>query len=265
MHWCIVSYKLVCPAQALRMFSKGVNIVNQRVRGFRARRTNRQTPIRVPVCRRWTRVSIVIAVFPILVYFCLYVFATKIRPPITLRATAVAKKIATDVLNEAVTEPLARAVDKAELVHIVQANPSTGPTIARFDFAAMTALQSEAIARAETQFSRLSTERLYIPMSSIVSGAYLVDPSWRLPVHLTLSGAVQASLRPEIHSIGLNQSVHIIYLDLTAEVTVLGPFFANPATVQTHTPLAYIVMSGHVPQAFYNSNSGVSPVAPVHP
>jgi len=212
------------------------------------------------------RVVVVLPVFLLLLYFCLFIFDAKIRPAILFTSKAAATRVATEVLNGAVTESLAKEMDETPLVKIVQDDREDGTSIARFNFGTITYLQSQAVARAENQFQALSKQRLLIPISSVISGSYFLNPNWSLPVRMVMTGTVHSAIRPEVKTVGVNQSVHIVYIDLTADINIIGPFISSPLRVRTEVPVAYIVMSGNVPQAIYNgNNSGVTPLLPRRP
>jgi hypothetical protein len=55
--------------------------------------------------------------------------------------------------------------------------------------------------------------------------------------------------------------VHILYLQLNAEVQVVAPLVAQPVSVQSRVPLAYVVFNGQVPNTYYGGWSQ-SPTLP---
>ncbi|MCL6636794.1 MAG: sporulation protein YunB [Alicyclobacillus sp.] len=173
----------------------------------------------------------------------------RLRPAVTASARAMAVRVATEALNAAVTEELVRDTAVEHLLVVDQADGQQ-PRVAHFDFAAVTQVQAAAADRAEAQLRDLSAKPFRLPVFHAVGGSLMADVGPSLPVKVYLVGSAHASVRAQVQSVGVNQTVHLLYLDLSADVQAVAPLVTEPAHVQTSTLLAYVVMNGDVPDTY---------------
>jgi sporulation protein YunB len=190
----------------------------------------------------------------------LYALNVKIRPAIAAGAKAVATRAANAALNKAVTEELARSAAAENIVHY-NMNRTGDLKVADFDFAYVTKVQSAATQLAENYLADLSDETLRFPIAQTFGGAVFSTLGPAIPVRVNLVGSAHSSVSVESKSVGINQTVHILYLQLNAEVQVVAPLVAQPVSVQSRVPLAYVVFNGQVPNTFYGGWSQ-SPALP---
>jgi len=188
-----------------------------------------------------------------LILFCILGFyqflAFQFRPPIEVAAKAVALRAATIALNEALSEEISHDADYEKIVHIDRM-PDGSIEAARFDFSSITKLQAAATSRAQAELSRLEKTTLQLPIGSVIGGSLFGAIGPRLPVRLYVVGTAKSSITTEVKTEGINQTVHILYLDISADVTVIAPFTTAPLTVDARTPIAYIVFEGQVPKIY---------------
>ncbi len=177
----------------------------------------------------------------------------KVRPVVLATGQAIAARAATDALNEALTEQLAVEGDMPPLVQ-VERDRAGDLSVARFNFGAIAQLQSLVTRRANDDLLKLSRETFRLPVGEVVGGSLFGAVGPQLPVRFTLIGHAQGSVHAQAKTIGINQSVHEVDLELTATVRVLTPLTAAPTTVHAVLPVAYIVFGGSVPNTYlYNS------------
>jgi sporulation protein YunB len=193
-------------------------------------------------------ITILIVMF--LIGLIIHLMDVKLRPSVTAAAKAVATRAAVEALNQALTEELAKAVSYKQLVEIERDRDGDFKS-ARFNFAAVTKLQSETTARAEDNLHALEDEKLKLPIAPVVGDSLFANIAPKIPVRIALIGSAHSSVVPEVKSVGINQTVHILYVDLSADVNVVAPFVSAPVTVHSRVPIAYIVLSGKVPNALW--------------
>lgn len=194
-----------------------------------------------------------------------YWLDVKVRPVVMLAAKAIATRAATEALNEAVTEEIAHDADYSRIVELDN-GPDGHLQVARFNFASVTQLQSAATQQALTNLRALSADSLELPVGQVLAGPLIGNAGPRLPIHLYVVGSAHSSVTTDVKSVGVNQTVHILYLDLSAEVSVVAPLITTPVRVQSRVPLAYIVLAGRVPNTYlYNGSGSVPPLLPAIP
>jgi sporulation protein YunB len=226
-------------------------------KGFQPLRSSPAHKIRHPRRPHWSTAMLLSVLACVLLV--LYTINAKIRPSIEAGAKAVATRAASAALNKAVTEELAKSAAAKNMIHY-NMNRTGDWKEADFDFAYVTKVQSAATDLAEHYLTDLSDETLRLPISQTFGGALFSNLGPAIPVRVNLIGSAHSSVTVESKSVGINQTVHILYLQLHADVQVVAPLVAQPVSVQSRVPLAYVVFNGQVPNTFYGGQAPYPPI-----
>lgn len=195
---------------------------------------------------RWMMFVIAVWIFLIT---ALIVSEIKLRPSIAVAADAVAVRAATDALNGAVTEEMAQTTSYEHILHM-EKNAQGDFNVANFDFPAIIEVQRRATSRAEEHLRQLEHETFRLPLLQTVGGSLLSAVGPTIPVRIYLVGSTHSSIQAESKSVGINQTVHMLYLDLSAQVHVVAPLVSQPTQIHTRVLLAYVIFNGKVPNTF---------------
>lgn len=183
-----------------------------------------------------------------------------VRPVLSSAARAVAYRAAVDSLNQAVTAELVENADFNRIVHVDRTEHGA-LRVAHFDFAAVTKLQAAATEHADQALDKLEGETYHVPLTQVVGSSVFSAVGPSLPVHMRLYGSAHSSTVVETKTVGINQTVHVLYLDLNASIYVFAPFLTEPVAVKTRVPIAYVIVAGEVPGTVVNGG-GYSPTTP---
>ncbi|WP_283204016.1 sporulation protein YunB [Alicyclobacillus sendaiensis] len=177
----------------------------------------------------------------------------RLAPMVRTASATLAARVATEALNEAMGEVLSSYPDGKDLVNVRLERGASGQalSIVTLDMAKLATLQTEAIHASETRLQTLRRQTLALPVLQALSGSILAGYTATVPVSFSLVGAVHARLDADVASKGVNQVVHIVYLELTADVMTITPLVRSPVHVTSRTPVVYIIMSGPVPNVVY--------------
>jgi len=175
-------------------------------------------------------------------------------------SASLATRVATEALNEAMGEVLSSYPDGEDLVRIRMERGANGQafSIVTLDMAKLAKLQSEAIHASETRLQTLRRQTLPLPVLQALSASILAGYTITVPVSFSLVGAVHARLDADVASKGVNQVVHIVYLELTADVMTMTPLVRSPVHVTARSPVVYVIMSGPVPNVVFPGGSGAT-------
>lgn len=83
-----------------------------------------------------------------------------------------------------------------------------------------------------------------------ISCLSIVSPKFE--VKLESAGKIEASIKSEFTSVGINQSLHRIYLNLKCRVAILTPFQTVSNTIENEVLLAETIIVGEIPETYYN-------------
>ncbi len=170
------------------------------------------------------------------------------RPPFMAMATGIARQMATQAINEALTKRVAEDAEYAKLL-VVEKDQAGHVTSAHFNFAEVARIESMTTLRVQDVLTRLEERTIYVPALQAMGSAILATLGPSIPLHIKPLGSAQSEVEPIVETAGINQTVHILYLHITAQVSVVVPFITTPVRVETKIPIAYVVFIGNVPQS----------------
>lgn len=183
-----------------------------------------------------------------------------LRPPFLAMATGVARQMATEAINDALTKRIAEDSEYAKLV-VLDRDRGGRVTSAHFNFAEVARIESLTTLRVQHVLTRLEDRILYVPALEATGSAILATLGPSIPVRIVPLGSAHSDVIPVVQTAGINQTVHILYLHIEAQVSVVVPFVTQPVKVDTQIPIAYVIFIGSVPQTTVTGSG--APVLPV--
>jgi sporulation protein YunB len=214
-------------------------------------------PVTPWVPLRWK----VLGILFLLAAFGSMVIDVRVRPSIAAISESVASRVATEAVNDAVQSAVAESPDDGKILH-VETDARGNIRMATFDFQSVSKIQADATQESEKTLTALERQRFALPISQTIGGPLLSVFTPELPVKLHLVGAAHSSIRMDTHSIGINQSVHALYLDINARVQAVAPLVTQPVDIHTSIPLAYVVLNGEIPNTYIGGTTAGVPVLP---
>lgn len=205
----------------------------------------------------WTTAAFLfIALF--LFYESIDILDRSLRPPFMAMATGIARQLATQAINDALTKRIAEDSEYAKLV-VLDKDQNGRVTSAHFNFAEVARIESLTTLRVQHVLTRLDERTIYVPALQAMGSAILATLGPSIPIRIEPLGSAQSDVEPVVQTAGINQTVHILYLHISAQVSVVVPFVTQPVRVDTKIPIAYVIFVGTVPQTTI-SGTGMPPV-----
>lgn len=210
------------------------------MRGFSRRRTP----------GRW----LVLALAALLVWAALDVALWR---PLRVMALLEARAAALSAVNRVVQAEIV-GVTYGDLVRVV---PDDQGRVAMLqaDTAAMNRLVSRTASTVESEFRRLRASRIHVPLAYALRLAYLGSVGPRLPVAVLPEGLATAEVQHDFREAGINQTRHLITIEVRAQVRVVFPFVSEEMEVSARLPLAEAVIVGPVPFAYWKTDLPAKP------
>ena len=78
----------------------------------------------------------------------------------------------------------------------------------------------------------------------------VISPQFKIA--LERAGNIETEIKSEFTSVGINQTLHRIYLNLTCTVDILTPFESIGKSITSQVLLTETVIVGTVPDTYYN-------------
>jgi len=112
------------------------------------------------------------------------------------------------------------------------------------------AVKARASAAITDLLIEYATQRIEIPLGSLIGGAFFTGRGPFLPLNIHSGGSVLTTISDEFSSAGINQTCHRIYLNTIVTVTVLLPLERQSFSMETSFLLCENVLVGEVPDSF---------------
>lgn len=208
--------------------------------------------------RRNRRRGIVLAtlVVCLLVGFT-YLVDWELRPTILAVVDVQAVQVATQAANQAVLNTLTNDhVQYTDLVDIKR-NEAGQVDLLQANTVRISELSAQVTLAVQNSLQSLNSQPLEIPLGQILGIQFLASRGPRLAMYIIPVGTVLANITNKFQDAGVNQTEQTIYLDLSTNVRVAVPLFANTVHVATTVPLAESIIVGTVPSVYVNLPGGI--------
>lgn len=204
--------------------------------------------------RRVNRKLIVFVILASLVFLIAKSFLlieANFRPVIMSIATARADALATEAVNAAVSEKIARNILYKDLV-LLEKDRDGRIVMAQVNAMEVNRLISTTTMQVQNALRSIKGETIYIPLGQAVDSHLLASYGPRIPVRLIPIGRVNTKVVDVFEAAGINQTRHKVYLDIHAEIQIVVPFVSSEIEVVTTVPLTDNIYIGDVPDTVIN-------------
>ncbi|SHE33581.1 sporulation protein YunB [Desulforamulus putei] len=191
-------------------------------------------------------------------FTAMFVFIDRCLQP-TLFAIARVKAIhvATEIMNKTVMDHLAK--QNIEYKDIVQVHKDSQGKIVlvQADTMKINRISNEITLNIQEQFRNLDNESIGIPVGQLLGIRLLAALGPELNVRMIPLGVLRVDIIDKFEGAGINQTRHLIWLDLNSEFQIAIPLYKEVFKVHTKVPLAQDIIVGDVPPALVTLPGGV--------
>lgn len=163
------------------------------------------------------------------------------------------KQVATQAINKAITEQVAR---KSESEKLIDWKMNGDGKISGFmlNYAEHMSITSETINTVQNTFSEIKDIPENIPIGHALNSAIISSFGPKVPVRFEPVGAVKVELSTRERNAAINMVLVEVYIKVVAEVSIIIPFDSEPELVETEIPISYLLVVGDVPMYYYDSS-----------
>jgi sporulation protein YunB len=193
-------------------------------------------------------------IITLLLFLILIVFLadTSLKPLVEKVAIKQAKIVSNDVVNKAIINELEKeSIKYSSLVDIKKGNNGK---IISIDINMLKAnkLKSNISQAIQNELSSTKSKRLMVHVGAF-TGAYVLDNFGpKVPITISLCGNICANFKSSFTQAGINQTKHQIYLDITADVLALVPWYPTTTGIETSMLITETIIIGDVPNIVAN-------------
>jgi len=188
-----------------------------------------------------------------------------LRPPLMVIAKVRVKQIATQAINKAITDQVARSSNSEKLIDW-KMNDKGKISGFMLNYGEHMRITSATIDTVQTTLKDIQNIPEHIPIGHALNSAIISSFGPRVPVRFEPVGAVKVELNTRQKNAGINMILVEVYIKVIAEVTIIIPFDTEPELVETDIPISYLLVVGDVPMYYYdNTGKPIGDSAPQAP
>ncbi|WP_282940384.1 sporulation protein YunB [Paenibacillus sp. RC67] len=174
-----------------------------------------------------------------------------LRPPLTNLAKVRVKQIATQAINTAISDRIARGTNVEQLIDW-RTDKNGKTTGFMLNYAEHMRITADTIATVESQLTQLQAIPEHIPLGQAMNSSIIASFGPNIPVRLVPAGNVKVDLNTRYQNAGINMILVEVYIHVTAEVSIIIPFDSEPEVVETEVPVSYALIVGDVPTYYFD-------------
>ena len=125
-------------------------------------------------------------------------------------------------------------------------------TLIEADTVKINNITTKIISNIQKEFDKIPRVNVFINMGTISGISMLNNVEPKFEIELESAGTLNANVRTEFKSVGINQTQHKIFLELDGKIGILTPFSTFSKNINMNVLLMEAVIVGEVPETYYN-------------
>ncbi|WP_127588683.1 sporulation protein YunB [Paenibacillus koleovorans] len=175
-------------------------------------------------------------------------------PPLMNLAKVRIKQIATQSINNAISERISQGTDLQKLIEWkMDGNGKINGFM--LNYSEHMRIRSQAVETVQSALKGLGEMPEHIPLGQAMDSAIIASFGPKIPIRLVPAGSVKVDLNTRQQNAGINMILVEVYIKISAEVSVIIPFDSKPEVMETEIPISYVLVVGDVPM-YYMDNKG---------
>ena len=175
---------------------------------------------------------------------------TAINPVIDTLCEDKAKSIATIISNEQATEVM-KNYEYEDLMSIYK-DTNDNITMIKANTVQINKIISDVAVKIQNKLEEEENHKLYVRLGSFSGFKFLAGSGPKIPMKISTVGNVVTDFRSEFKSVGINQTLHRVYLQIDCTVVIVTPFDSKEETISNQIILLENIIIGTVPETYYN-------------
>ncbi|MDD4079314.1 MAG: sporulation protein YunB [Eubacteriales bacterium] len=214
----------------------------------------RRRPLYAAMKSRFPRRHIKFLALILFIYLLVQTFLvieSNLRPTIIALAQARAKVLATEAVNFAINQKIAKESRYEHLIFIQKDNEGN-VVMAEVNNMELARIQSLTTMNVQSALKDLEEQKIKIPLGQVLGSEILANLGPKIPVSLVPIGTVSAKMVQSFESSGINIVSHQVGIEIIATVHIVIPFMTSDVNVNTYTPIVTATFFGRVPETVIN-------------
>ena len=195
-------------------------------------------------------IFIVLFIVSVLIGTFLYIDIT-LRPTITVLAETKALEIANKSINKSVADVVKGQINYQDLMD-VRLDSSGKITMIQANTVLMNTIASDVALDIQDELKKIKSTSSYIPIGTALGSPILATYGPKLKISIEPIGTVTVNFKTDFESSGINQTRHIVYIDVNTKARVVIPLTTTTQEINVQIPICETIIVGNVPQSYVN-------------
>ncbi len=204
------------------------------------------------------KIVAVIAVAVVIFMFATSYFKGNVSPTVMGSAIEHIKAITTNAMNASASTVLSDNITYDELFEVVQ-DTNGNIQMIKANSPRINNIARNIASLAQSNLDNLGVQQVEIAMGTFTGLALLLGFGPDVAINITPIGTANCDFVSEFVSAGINQTLHKIYINVMAEVTIVTPIEEPNINIETEILVCENLIIGDVPE-FYLNNGQNSPL-----
>ena len=203
--------------------------------------------------RKKGKLITILLIFIIFIFFTFYLIETSFAPTLLAIAETRVRIIATEAINEAVTDRIVGNVHYNDLVNIHK-NKNDEIVLVQVNTVEINRLETDTTSYVVDILKKNNVQDIKIPIGQITKSKILSNLGPKINVSVLPIGAVDVNIEEAFEEAGINQTRHKVFINIKTWMRVAVPLVSSSIETSTQVPLTETIIVGNVPNAIINLN-----------
>ena len=192
----------------------------------------------------------ILIVIIIIGYFTATTIIKAITPIIERQCRVKARSLATEFANEACLDNM-QNITYDDLCTI-EKDEANDVCLIKMNSININKLNSKIALEIQEKLNDTTISKFYIRLGSFTGITLLSGRGPNLEVRMSTIGEVTTELKSEFEEMGVNQTLHRLYINVNCNVSLLTPFKDVDDNITAQVLISETVISGDIPDAYYD-------------
>ena len=202
------------------------------------------------------KLIIFLLIFALSAGYLIYIVDRNLKPTIIQIAISRAHILATETMNKVLYEEILTKTDYKDLI-TVHKDTQQRITLMQANTIKISRILSEANLAIKETLKHLENQAFYIPLGQALNSSLLAHYGPKLTVRLLPVGTVNVTFGDSFEDAGINQTRHILYLNMDTTVKIVVPLVTEDIVVNNRVPIAETIIIGEVPNTYFGIGSAL--------
>lgn len=195
-------------------------------------------------------------ILAILFFACLFIFHRidkSLKPTIMTICDTEARNVATSTINNTVREEFGNKISYDNMMDM-RVDKDGNLVMIQANTVELNRIGSQISLAIQERIKGIGVSSVKIPLGVITKNDLFASYGPKVNFKMKPVGSVTTSYRSEFQAQGINQTRHVVYVDVTTSIQVIVPLATNSIKVTTNIPIAESIIVGKVPDTYANFN-----------